>query len=161
MRVVQWDMHRQVLHQRQPKRRASCNVRPRLASAKSYRCYRPFARRRRSYTLLQTFSGGASQTRRKNYNRILEARERGIIFDIGHGVEYFGFEAAETILNSGFLPDAISSYVHSLSIKGLAYYQLVTLSKFLNLGISITDNCREHNQADEGNCSTRDWGSQP
>ena len=60
-------------------------------------------------------------------------------------MEYFGFEAAETIFKSGFLPDAISSYVHSLSIKGLAYYQLVTLSKFLNLGMSITDNCREHN----------------
>ncbi len=76
---------------------------------------------------------------------ILEARERGVIFDIGHGVEYFGFETAETILNSGFLPDAISSDVHSLRIKGPAYDQLVTLSKFLNLRMSITDNCCEHN----------------
>ena len=38
-----------------------------------------------------------------------------------------------------FLPDAISSDVHSLSIKGPAYDQLVTLSKFLHLGMSITD----------------------
>ena len=51
----------------------------------------------------------------------------------------FGFENAETILNSGFLPDAISSDVHSLSIKGPAYDQLVTLSTFLNLWMSITD----------------------
>ena len=70
---------------------------------------------------------------------ILEARERGVIFDIGHGVGSFGFETAETMLNAGFLPDAISSDVHSLSIKGPAYDQLVTLSKFLHLGMSITD----------------------
>ena len=70
---------------------------------------------------------------------ILEARERGVIFDIGHGAGSFGFETAETMLNAGFLPDAISSDVHSLSIKGPAYDQLVTLSKFLHLGMSITD----------------------
>ena len=70
---------------------------------------------------------------------ILEARERGVIFDIGHGVGSFGFETAETMLNAGFLPDAISSDVHSLSIKGPAYDQLVTLSKFLQMGMSVTD----------------------
>ena len=72
-------------------------------------------------------------------DEILEARERGVIFDIGHGVGSFGFETAETMLNAGFLPDAISSDVHSLSIKGPAYDQLVTLSKFLHLGMSIRD----------------------
>ena len=70
---------------------------------------------------------------------ILEARERGVIFDIGHGEGSFGFETAETMLNACFLPDAISSDVHSLSIKGPAYDQLITLSKFLHLGMSITD----------------------
>lgn len=70
---------------------------------------------------------------------ILEARERGVIFDIGHGVDSFGFETWETMLNSGFLPDAISSDVYSLSIQGPAYDHLVTLSNFLNLGMPITD----------------------
>ncbi|MBH67592.1 MAG: amidohydrolase/deacetylase family metallohydrolase [Rhodospirillaceae bacterium] len=70
---------------------------------------------------------------------IKEARNRGIIFDIGHGVGSFGFETAETMLEAGFLPDAISSDVHSLSIKGPAYDQLVTLSKFLHLGMDLKD----------------------
>ena len=70
---------------------------------------------------------------------ILEVRERGVIIGINHGVGSFGFETAETMLNAGFLPDAISSDVHLLSIKSPAYGQLVTLSKFLNLGMSITD----------------------
>ena len=70
---------------------------------------------------------------------IIAARERGVIFDIGHGVGSFGFATAETMLKAGFLPDAISSDVHSLSIKGLAYDQLVTLSKFLHLGMELKD----------------------
>jgi dihydroorotase len=70
---------------------------------------------------------------------ILEARERGVLFDIGHGMGSFGFATAEAMLDTGFLPDAISSDVHSLSIKGPAYDQLVTLSKFLHLGMSVKD----------------------
>jgi dihydroorotase len=70
---------------------------------------------------------------------ILAARERGVIFDIGHGVGSFGWDAAEKMLAAGFLPDAISSDVHALSIKGPAYDQLVTLSKFLLLGMSLPE----------------------
>jgi dihydroorotase len=70
---------------------------------------------------------------------ILEARERGVIFDIGHGMGSFGFATAEAMLAGGFLPDAISSDVHSLSILGPAYDQLVTLSKFLYLGMELKD----------------------
>ena len=70
---------------------------------------------------------------------ILEARERGIIFDIGHGVGSFGFATAEEMLANGFQPDAISSDVHCLSIEGPAYDQLVTLSKFLYLGMDVVD----------------------
>ena len=70
---------------------------------------------------------------------ILEARERGVIFDIGHGMGSFGFATAEAMLEAGFMPDAISSDVHSLSILGPAYDQLVTLSKFLHLGMEIKD----------------------
>lgn len=70
---------------------------------------------------------------------ILAARERGVLFDIGHGMGSFGFATAERMLENGFLPDAISSDVHSLSIWGPAYDQLVTLSKFLHLGMDLSD----------------------
>ena len=49
---------------------------------------------------------------------VLEARRRGVIFDIGHGSGSFGFRTAEAMLTAGFLPDVISSDVHALSIKG-------------------------------------------
>ena len=68
---------------------------------------------------------------------VLEARRRGVVFDIGHGSGSFGFRTAEAMLEAGFLPDAISSDVHTLSINGPAFDQLVTMSKFLALGMDL------------------------
>ena len=73
---------------------------------------------------------------------VLEARRRGVIFDIGHGSGSFGFRTAEAMLTAGFLPDVISSDVHALSIKGPAFDQLMTMSKFLCLGMELTDAIR-------------------
>jgi len=70
---------------------------------------------------------------------VLEARRRGVIFDIGHGSGSFGFRTAEAMLAAGFLPDVISSDVHILSINGPAFDQLATMSKFLCLGMELTD----------------------
>jgi dihydroorotase len=68
---------------------------------------------------------------------VLEARERGVVFDIGHGAGSFGFASARAMLAAGFLPDVISSDVHVLSIDGPAYDLLVTMSKFLSLGLGL------------------------
>src|SRR6202023_1121789 len=73
---------------------------------------------------------------------VLEARRRGVIFDIGHGSGSFGFRTAEAMLIAGFLPDVISSDVHALSIEGPAFNQLVTMSKFLCLGMELVDAIR-------------------
>src|SRR5947207_3875748 len=68
---------------------------------------------------------------------VLEARRRGVVFDIGHGGGSFGFRTAEAMLEAGFLPDVISSDLHALSINGPAFDQLVTMSKFLALGMEL------------------------
>jgi dihydroorotase len=70
---------------------------------------------------------------------VLEARRRGVVFDIGHGGGSFGFRTAEAMLAAGFLPDVISSDVHTLSVNGPAIDQLVTMSKFLSLGMELVD----------------------
>lgn len=69
----------------------------------------------------------------------LLARERGVIFDIGHGMGSLSFATARTMLAQGFAPDVISSDVHALCIDGPVYNLLVTLSKFLALGMSPAD----------------------
>ncbi len=68
---------------------------------------------------------------------VAAARERGIVFDIGHGGGSFGFRTAEGMLASGFFPDVISSDVHALSINGPAFDQITTMSKLLSLGMAL------------------------
>jgi len=68
-----------------------------------------------------------------------DARDRGVIFDIGHGYGSFSFKTAQLLLDQGFLPDVISTDVHSLSINGPVYDLPTTMSKFLNLGMDLID----------------------
>lgn len=68
-----------------------------------------------------------------------DARKRGIIFDVGHGRGSFDFNVARGMINSGFVPDVISSDVHIVSINGPAFDVLVTMSKFLCLGVPLSE----------------------
>lgn len=65
------------------------------------------------------------------------ARERGVIFDIAHGAGSFSYVSAEAALDQGFVPDVISSDIHSASVNGPMQDLPTTMSKFLNLGFSL------------------------
>ncbi len=66
-----------------------------------------------------------------------EAKESGIIFDVGHGAAGFGFEVARTFAEQDIWPDTISSDVHIISVAGPAYDLLTTMSKYLCLGMPL------------------------
>jgi dihydroorotase len=70
---------------------------------------------------------------------VLAARERGVLFDIGHGKGSFSWKTGRAMLAHGFKPDTISSDVHALCINGPAYDQVTTLSKFLALGMPLDE----------------------
>jgi len=70
---------------------------------------------------------------------VIEARQRGVLFDIGHGKGSFAFKTARAMLANSFLPDTISSDVHALCINGPAFDQVTTMSKFLRLGMPLTE----------------------
>lgn len=70
---------------------------------------------------------------------IIEAHERGIIFDIGHGFGGFAFSSARPMLAEGIMPDVISSDVHVLCCDGPAYDLLAVMSKFLALGMPLNE----------------------
>ncbi len=70
---------------------------------------------------------------------VISARKRGVLFDIGHGKGSFAFETARGMLANGFKPDVISSDVHALCINGPAFDQVTTLSKFLCMGMPLTE----------------------
>ncbi|WP_291298189.1 amidohydrolase/deacetylase family metallohydrolase [Elioraea sp.] len=70
---------------------------------------------------------------------VLAARDRGVLFDIGHGKGSFSFKVARAMLANGFMADTISSDVHTLCINGPAFDQVTTLSKFLCLGVPLPE----------------------
>jgi dihydroorotase len=69
----------------------------------------------------------------------IEARRRGVRFDVGHGAGSFTWPVAEAALADGFLPDTISSDLHRFNIATPVNDLATTLSKFLLLGLSIPD----------------------
>jgi dihydroorotase len=70
---------------------------------------------------------------------VLNARKRGVLFDVGHGGGSFAFKTARAMLANGFHPDTISSDVHTVCIDGPAFDQVTTMSKFLCMGMSLND----------------------
>ncbi|MDA1189085.1 MAG: amidohydrolase/deacetylase family metallohydrolase [Chloroflexi bacterium] len=75
----------------------------------------------------------------KIYPGILEARKRGVIFDVGHGGGSFSFRVAEQAFAQGFFPGNISSDVHRYNIEGPVFDQVTTLSKFWHMGMPLDD----------------------
>ncbi len=70
---------------------------------------------------------------------VRRAWDGGLVMDVGHGTGSFSFEVAERMLAAGMPPDVISTDAHQLSIQGPMFDMPTTLSKFLNLGMSLPD----------------------
>jgi dihydroorotase len=68
---------------------------------------------------------------------VMEARQRGILFDVGHGTFHFGFDLTEKCLQQGFLPDSISTDLAGRNANGPTFDLTTTISKFLLLGLPI------------------------
>ena len=66
------------------------------------------------------------------------AKQRGVIFDVGHGGGSFDFTVAEIAIPQGCPPDTISSDIHVFSgnSPGMPYLPWV-MSKFMLLGYSL------------------------
>jgi dihydroorotase len=67
------------------------------------------------------------------------ARERGVVFDVGHGAGSFDFDVARRALAEGFTPDTISTDIHVECINGPVYDLPTTMAKFMALGMSLQD----------------------
>ena len=68
----------------------------------------------------------------------LAAKQRGVIFDVGHGGGSFDYTVLDDATKQGCPPDTISSDIHVFSgnTPGMPYLTWV-MSKFLNLGYSL------------------------
>jgi dihydroorotase len=70
---------------------------------------------------------------------VFEAVKRGIKFDVGHGGGSFRWKVAVPSIQQGFLPDAISTDLHTGSMNGGMKDMANTMSKFLALGLPLQD----------------------
>jgi dihydroorotase len=68
---------------------------------------------------------------------VIEARQKGVVMDVGHGGGSFRWEVAEAALEQGFLPDVISSDLHVFNLHGPLFDMSTCLTKFLYLGLPL------------------------
>ncbi|MDR3165756.1 MAG: amidohydrolase/deacetylase family metallohydrolase [Synergistaceae bacterium] len=73
------------------------------------------------------------------YPCLRRARERGILFDLGHGKGSFLFRNAAPAIQQGFYPDSISTDLHVLSMNGAMMDMATTISKCMALGMPLHD----------------------
>jgi dihydroorotase len=68
---------------------------------------------------------------------IRRARDRGILFDIGHGSAGFSFASTEAALKENFPPSTISSDIHAPGALGPVFDLLTTMAKVQVLGVPL------------------------
>lgn len=69
---------------------------------------------------------------------LLEARKRGVVLDSAQGRTNFCFRSASRLMDQGIIPDVISSDLTSGGRARIVYSLTECMSKFLALGLSIT-----------------------
>lgn len=68
-----------------------------------------------------------------------EARARGVLLDVGHGSQGFRFRIAIPAIRGGFMADTISTAMDKEGLLLPRAEMMTTLSKFLNLGLSLEE----------------------
>lgn len=66
---------------------------------------------------------------------VMEAKERGVLFDVGHGGAGFWFDQAIPAVRQGLLPDSFGTDEHRTSMNSGMKNMLNVMSKFLTMGM--------------------------
>ncbi len=69
----------------------------------------------------------------------IEARSRGVRFDVGHGNNSFSFSMAVPAIREGFPPDTISTDMHRMSLHTSRATMTEVMSKFLAIGMPMAE----------------------
>jgi dihydroorotase len=73
---------------------------------------------------------------------VRKAKERGVIFDVGHASGHFDFDLVRRAMSDGLIPDIISSDLHGRMKQpgfGVVGDLPTTLTKFLPLGLKLEE----------------------
>ena len=83
--------------------------------------------------------GGVLDPGGRVWPEVFAAAERGVVFDIGHGIGSFTFRVARAALAQGLRPTTISSDIHRHNHAGPVFDLPRTLSKLLHLGMPLDE----------------------
>lgn len=72
-------------------------------------------------------------------NDVIEARKRGVLFELGHGQGSFSWTVAEMCAKKSFWPDIIGTDLHSGNLDGPVYDLPRVMTKLLHLGMPLYD----------------------
>jgi dihydroorotase len=71
-----------------------------------------------------------------------EAKKRGVVFDVGHGLRMFSLDVARRTLAEGFGPDTVSTDVYRVSATRQDLTQPAILSKLMAVGMGLPEALR-------------------
>ncbi|PVD37034.1 hypothetical protein C0Q70_04027 [Pomacea canaliculata] len=83
--------------------------------------------------------GGIVDSSGRVIQDVLDARKRGVLFDVGHGAGSFSWDSLEACARDGFWPDLISTDLHVESMNGPAYDLTSVMTKLLHAGMPLVD----------------------
>ena len=82
-------------------------------------------------------SGGLIGADGRVADEVRRARDKGVLFDVGHGMASFDFGVAESAVAQGFLPDTISTDVYKRHLGSEPTHDMPrTVSKLMAAGVS-------------------------
>jgi dihydroorotase len=70
---------------------------------------------------------------------MIAGRKRGIIFDVGHGGTSLRYSSAIPMVKAGFLPDSISTDLHTSSMNSAMKDMLNVMGKFMAMGVPFVE----------------------
>lgn len=70
---------------------------------------------------------------------VLDARKKGVLFDLGHGGAGFWFDQAAPAASQGFFPNSFGTDLHRFSMNSAMKDMTNVMSKFMALGLTLED----------------------
>jgi dihydroorotase len=81
--------------------------------------------------------GGLLDGNGKLWPQVRDARESGVLMDVGHGLHNLNFDVARKVLDQGLHPDGVSTDGHRGNRAGPVYDLPTTMAKLMALGFSF------------------------
>jgi len=81
--------------------------------------------------------GGLLDGNGKLWPQVRDAKESGVLMDVGHGLHNLNFDVARRVLDQGLHPDGVSTDGHRGNRAGPVYDLLTTMAKLIALGFSL------------------------